>query len=69
MSVRKDAEAYAPLMDQWWTVRRFFDLVGNIHEVFVRHYGDKAREDELKAAADAVLKNSQLNLRTNPSRS
>ena len=69
MSVQKDAEAYAPLMDQWWTVRRFFDLVGNIREVFVRHYGDKAREDELKAAADAVLKNSQMNLRTNPSRS
>ena len=30
-------------------------FMGNTHETFARHYGDKAREDELKAAAEALL--------------
>ena len=29
--------------------------MGNLREVFARYYGAKAREDELKAAADPVL--------------
>jgi len=29
--------------------------MGNSRETFVKHYGNEAREDELKAAADALL--------------
>lgn len=46
--------------------REASSFMGNTREVFARHYGDKAREDELKAAADAVLRNSQWSLIQNP---
>jgi len=29
--------------------------MGNSRETFVKHYGNEAREDELKAVADALL--------------
>lgn len=35
--------------------RHASSFMGNSREVFARHYGDKAREEELKAVADALL--------------
>ena len=35
--------------------REASSFMGNTREMSVRHYSDKAREDELKAAADPVL--------------
>ena len=47
---------YADALDaRGFNDRLASQFMGNSRETFVKHYGNKAREDELKAAADALL--------------
>ena len=40
--------------------RHASSFMSNTREVFAHHYGNKAREDKLKAVADALLKGTSL---------